>query len=96
MLHRTVGTKYAAVAGTVEAVVALEVRDGTAQVGADRAGNCEALVAIAKDEDLFVHQEGGRAKGKVSGIANLERLRRLVKDARYEEADNGTKTNPYR
>jgi hypothetical protein len=80
----------------MEALVALEVRDGATKVGADCAGYGEALVAITEDEDLFVHHESGRAKGKVGGIANFERLWRLIKDARYEEADNGIKTNPYR
>jgi hypothetical protein len=65
-------------------------------MGADCASDSETLVAIAKDEDFFVHQEGRRTERKVGWIADLECLRRLVKDAWDEEPDNGTKADPYR
>ena len=71
-----------------------EMRHRAAQMGADRAGYGEAFVAIAKDEDLLVHQKGGRAEGKIRRVADLECLRRLIKDARHEEPDNGSQGSP--
>jgi hypothetical protein len=69
----------------VEAIVALEVRDGAAKMRADSAGYSESLIAIAKDEDLLLDQERGGAKGEVGGIAYLEGLRRLIENAWHQE-----------
>ena len=88
MEHRSIGRKDAAVARAMEFLIALEVGNRAAQMRAHRAGNSESLVAIAKYVNLFLGEKGGRAEGEVGGVADLERLRRLIIDAGNQVANH--------
>jgi len=96
MLHQAVGAKYATVARTMEAAIAGEVSDRTAQMSADRAGYGKPLIAITKDEDLLLHQKRRRPEGIIGGIANLEGLRRLIKNARHQKPYDRPQADTYR
>src|ERR1035438_5463902 len=69
----------------MEALIALEIPDRTAEVGADGIGHRETFLRVAEHEDFFVRQECGRAIREIRGVADLERLRRLVKYARRQK-----------
>src|SRR5450756_1807321 len=72
----------------MEALVALEIPDGAAEVGADGVGHREAFLTVAEDEDLFFRQKGGRAEREIRRVADFEGLRRFVKYARRQKADH--------
>jgi hypothetical protein len=72
----------------METLVALEIPDRAAQVGADGVGHRETFLTIAEHEDFFFRQKRGRAEGKIRRVADLEVLRRLVKYARRQKPDH--------
>jgi len=92
MLDFTVGPEDTAVARAMKLLIALKVRHSATEMRADRAGNGESLVAIMEDEDLLFDEKRWRSKGEVRGVANLERLRRLVVDTWHQEPDDSAQT----
>jgi hypothetical protein len=74
----------------MELLVAGEMRNGAAKMRADCTGYGESLVSIAKHKDLFVGHKRWRPKGKVGGVADLERLWWLIKHVRYQEPSHGS------
>lgn len=72
MLHCAAGPEDAAVAGTMEALIALKVRDCASEVSADRAGHCKTLIPVAKDEDLLSGMNVGGPNGKSAGSPILK------------------------
>ena len=92
MDHLAAACEDASVARAMEMVVALEVRYRATQVRTNRAGYRKPPIPVAKDEDLFIHQERWCSEGKVSGGSYLECLRRFVKYAWHQEPDHRSKT----
>src|ERR1039457_1323472 len=88
VLHHAVRVEHRAVAGTMEALVALEITDRAAQVGADGVGHRETFLAVAEHEYFFLRQKRGRTEGEIPRVADLEGLRRLVKHARRQKPDH--------
>src|SRR5664279_652137 len=72
VLHCAIGVEYAAMAGTMEALVALEITHRAAEMGTHGVGHGETLVTVAEHENLLVRQERRGAEREVRRVANLE------------------------
>src|ERR1035441_3932554 len=88
VLHHAVRAEHGAVTGTMEALVALEITDRAAQVGADGVSYREAFLTVAEHEDLFFRQERRRAEREIPRVTDLEGLWGFAKNARRQKADH--------